>query len=89
MSFVFFRGEDIFFRGQFKVVLYLCNYVKLLVCCEEDFIIEYYDLNIGLDGIIQGCLFGKFDDFFLVSNLENIKFFLELGDVSVRIQEYL
>lgn len=89
MSFAFFRGEDIFPRGQLKVAPYLRNYAKPSVRREEDSTTEYNDLNTGLDGTIQGRSFGKSDNPSLVSNPENIKPPLESGDVSVRTQEYL
>ncbi|XP_022805688.1 uncharacterized protein LOC111342833 [Stylophora pistillata] len=89
MSFAFFRGEDIFPRGQLKVAPYLRNYAKPSVRREEDSTTEYHDLNTGLDGTIQGRSFGKSDNLTLVSNPDNIKPSIESGDANLRTHENL
>ena len=88
MNFAFFRGEDIFPRGQLKVPPYLRNYAKASVRrSEDDCSTEYHDLSSGLDGTIQGRSLGKSDTLPSVSKPGNCKPLLESGNANVRTQE--
>lgn len=75
MSFAFFRGEDIFPRGQLRVPPYLRNYAKTTARRIEDEYssTEYQQLNSGLDGTIQGRSLGKSDNLPCVSKPVNCK----------------
>lgn len=85
MSFAFFRGEDIFPRGQLKVPPYLRNYAKVTSRRNEDeYGTEYQQLSSGLDGTIQGRSLGKADSLPSVSKPGNCKPSLESGNTKAK-----
>lgn len=86
MSFAFFRGEDIFPRGQLRVPPYLRNYAKTTARRSEDDYCstEYQQLNSGLDGTIQGRSLGKSDNLPCVSKPGNCKAFQEPGNTKAK-----
>ena len=85
MSFAFFRGEDIFPRGQLKVPPYLRNYAKATARRnEDDNSTEYLQLSSGLDGSIQGRSLGKTDSFPSVSKPGTCKPSLESGNTKAK-----
>lgn len=85
MSFAFFRGEDIFPRGQLKVPPYLRNYAKVTSRRNEDeYSTEYQQLSSGLDGTIQGRSLGKADSLPSVSKPGNCKPSLESGNTKAK-----
>ena len=83
MSFAFFRGEDIFPRGQFNVPPYLRNYAKATTLRKED---DYSteQLSSGLDCTIQGRSLGKTDNLPSSSKPGNYKPSLEPGSTKVK-----
>lgn len=85
MSFAFFRGEDIFPRGQLKVPPYLRNYAKVTSRRNEnEYGTEYQQLSSGLDGTIQGRSLGKADSLPSVSKPGNCKPSLESGNTKAK-----
>lgn len=85
MSFAFFRGEDIFPRGQLKVPPYLRNYVKTTARRnEDDCSSEYQQLSSALDGTIQGRSLGKSDSLPSVSKPGNYKPALDSGTTKAK-----
>lgn len=86
MSFAFFRGEDIFPRGQLRVPPYLRNYAKTTARrCEDEYIsTEYQQLNSGLDGTIQGRSLGKSDSHLSAGKPGSFKPFIEPGNAKTK-----
>lgn len=86
MSFAFFRGEDIFPRGQLKVPPYLRNYAKTTTRRnEDDYSTQYQQLShSGLDCIIQGRSLGKTDFLPSGSKPGNYEPSLESGNTKVK-----
>lgn len=85
MSFAFFRGEDIFPRGQLRVPPSLRNYAKATARRNEnEYNTEYQQLSIGLDGTIQGRSLGKSDNLPSVVKPGNYKPSVEPGNVKAK-----
>lgn len=86
MSFAFFRGEDIFPKGQLKVPPYLRNYAKTTTRRnEDDYSTQYQQLSqSGLDCTIQGRSLGKTDFLPSGSKPGNYKPSLESGNTKVK-----
>ena len=83
MSFSFFRGDDAFPRGQYRVPPpFLRNYAKRAFRHPEDEQnADCQQLNSGLDGTIQGRSLGKTDSLPTISKIMNAKASLEEGNV--------
>ena len=85
MSFAFFRGEDIFPRGQVRVPSYLRNYAKATARRNEDeYSTEYQQSSPALDGTIQGRSLGKSDILPSVSKPGNFNPSLESGNTKAK-----
>lgn len=85
MSFAFFRGEDLFPRGQLKVPPYLRNYAKATARRNEDeYSTEYQQLSSGLDGTILGRSLGKSDSLPSVSKPGKSNPSLESGNTKAK-----
>ena len=82
MSFAFFRGEDAFPRGQFRVPPpFLRNYAKTgFRHLDDEQNTDGQPLNAGLDGTIHGRSLGKIINPPPYSNQGNAKASVELGN---------
>ena len=81
MSFSFFRGEDVFPRGQFRVPPSLRNYAKAVFRHPgEEHNTDCQQLNSGLDGTVQGRSLGKTDNLPSIGKPGNAKVFVELAN---------
>lgn len=86
MSFAFFRGEDAFPRGQFRVPPpFLRNYAKTgFRHLEDEQNTHSQPLNSGLDGTIQGRSLGKINNPSPYSNPGNTKASVELRNPKLK-----
>ena len=87
MSFAFFRGEDVFPKGQFRVPPYLRNYAKPAFRHPEDdnnTNTDCQQLSAVLDDTIKVRSIGKTDSLSSIRNPANNKLYVEQGNAKIK-----